>query len=1208
MKLNDFIKPRPKITETIDTDAFKKILKVFLPIAKEIIKLDKLPKIILKKTLSHGEQPSMGRFYNDSYTLELAIANRQPVDALRTLAHELVHAKQDSDHIEIDPSTGSPEENDANVIAGIVMREFNKMHPEYLKTQPVQEGGNLSIHGHDAEQINLKVTQRNYIVPILNQLLLAINTDFTKQYHVPLWNPELLKSQKFLSGSSLHFFNVKGIPDEQFVIKKPKVGDIDTMVPKENEADLEEFLKSVHNKQVGPARCLGFQRGNEQFSSLWELQNPPIKVQIDLEFVEFANNEPTEWAKFSHSSSWDDLQAGVKGVFHKFLIQSIGVLSKKDFLLRKLVGRGKARAEQDVPTSAHMLTFAVSSKEGGGLRAKYEPVLDDQGLPLIVDGLQVMRELPKEGYIQDVDKIFLTLFGDKIGPKQAKQLSQHFWSFTGLLKAINELLDPEEKERIVKSFISKIFEKGAQGLYKNDPERDTLEKSAALDLMLKTLQVPAPDYLDQLKQEYKANYKVSDLSESINEAEAPNYKRQGIQHIYNPGSTVEMKNLDFIDMCKEIADNGGTLDGMAINLKADGAGIRFGKDESGRPFFMTSKVTEPKYADNIGDFERFGKESGQPPDRLAFTKKYDDAMNIILHSNFIKTLPDDTIVQAEMMYNDMAQKTPDGLKFVNIPYDPKKLGKTMTLVPFIFKRYSTGESLPDADKIKKRLLSTSDANIKMVNNQLEQKGVNVSKIIDPVVNMSQDLVSSLTSRTRNNPLKDQAIEILTNARKALSDEIIRNPNIVGKDQLGSNIEGLVFNLPSGRLAKVTSQLMKDTMASKKTQPAPAKTDGKTAVVAIGSFVGHVGHEQLFNYTIKKAKQVNGTPYLFIGNAVGKDDPIPVNVKVQTWHKLYPEYAENISAVTQDGGNLMQKIKHELINPMPGQPPKYDNIIIMVGEDQVNMPIAQALMKAVNKFQGYEHVKVNLEVTPRGTGMSFTKLRNILKDPNATPEQQYQVWSQGFDEAKLGRDWILHLMNLTRKGMGIQSAAQTTDQPAVEGIGSIDTPLRRFMIKQVARVTGKAVSKLSHIADYELEDLFAKYVPGSEQKIEKFNQAMSEITVAEGQDRMAGVGMGNYKVDEKMLPKSAFAGSKKNPIGGKGLARGEPNKSQKAPLTGLLVGEEYTDEDTRLDPKCWKGYKKQGTKMKGNTRVNNCVKVGEAWESEISKLIRLLESK
>ena len=141
MKLNDFINPQIGIRETISGTDFKKILKVFLPIAKKIIKLEKLPTIILKKTLSHGEQPSMGRFYNDSYTLELAIANRQPVDALRTLAHELVHAKQDSEHVEIDPSTGSDEENEANVIAGIVMREFNKLHPEFLTSQPIKEGG-----------------------------------------------------------------------------------------------------------------------------------------------------------------------------------------------------------------------------------------------------------------------------------------------------------------------------------------------------------------------------------------------------------------------------------------------------------------------------------------------------------------------------------------------------------------------------------------------------------------------------------------------------------------------------------------------------------------------------------------------------------------------------------------------------------------------------------------------------------------------------------------------------------------------------------------------------------------------------------------------------------------------------------------------------------------------------------------------------------
>lgn len=37
---------------------------------------------------------------------------------------------------------------------------------------------------------------------------------------------------------------------------------------------------------------------------------------------------------------------------------------------------------------------------------------------------------------------------------------------------------------------------------------------------------------------------------------------------------------------------------------------------------------------------------------------------------------------------------------------------------------------------------------------------------------------------------------------------------------------------------------------------------------------------------------------------------------------------------------------------------------------------------------------------------------------------------------------------------------------------------------------------------------------------------------------------------------------------------------------------------RLDPKCWSGYKKQGTKIKGGVRVNNCVpaeSVEEDWQ-------------
>jgi len=47
---------------------------------------------------------------------------------------------------------------------------------------------------------------------------------------------------------------------------------------------------------------------------------------------------------------------------------------------------------------------------------------------------------------------------------------------------------------------------------------------------------------------------------------------------------------------------------------------------------------------------------------------------------------------------------------------------------------------------------------------------------------------------------------------------------------------------------------------------------------------------------------------------------------------------------------------------------------------------------------------------------------------------------------------------------------------------------------------------------------------------------------------------------------------------------------------------------RLDAKCWKGKHKEGTKIKGGVRVNNCVPVREDIENLMGKFIKLLESK
>ena len=919
----------------------------------------------------------------------------------------------------------------------------------------ISEGGNLSLPGgHEAQQIDLKVHNRSYIVPILDTLLLNINNSFAKKYKKPLWNPQLLQSKQFLSGSSLHFFNTKGITDQQFVEKKPKVGDIDTQVNKENEQELEQWLSTSQGKMVGNAKFLGFQRGNEQFSSLWELQDPPIKVQIDLEFVAFEKDEPTPWSKFSHSSSWDDLNAGVKGVFHKFLIQSLASLSKKDFLLRKAVGRGKAKEIQDVPTTDNMVSFAVSSKEGGGLRAKYEPVLGVDGQPVVINGMPVMQALPATGYEQDIGKIFGSIFGSRLNPKQAAQLESKYWSFTGLIDAMNTLVSPEEKQSVLSAFIDKIFGKGAQGLYKGDPERDSAEKSAALDLMISKLGVPAPAGLDQMKQQYKAAYKVT--AESLQEAEVKAQFRKNMPHLR------DLKPIDFLDLLDEISDGNGSfkLQNIPLNVKVDGFGGRFGKDAEGKPFMATSN-TPPRYK---AGFVQYHQEKGTTdPEILGRAEKFDQLFNEMM--NAIK-LVDSKLgadflvnkqVTCEVLFLPFATETEEGkLKFVGIQYDKFAPGVQLVLVPFRVVDASTGEEIPDADQVVASLTKLGgQGSVKFISNNLVQKdGLDVTEIINPLENieaLKQIVSDTAGKRDRASlQLRREVEEKLMPVKIALEKAIDSDPNIIGKDILGQDYEGIVINSRLGPI-KVTSQKQKDIITQKNAAKAAARTEqprtgNKTAVVAIGSFVGHKGHQELFKFTIDKAKEVGGDPYLFMGNAVGVDDPIPVADKIKTWKQLYPEYAANIGAVTQEGGSLMQKIKHELINPLPGKPPRYDNVIIMVGEDQAKMPIAGALMKAVNKFQGYEHVKVQLEVTPRGTGMSFTKLRNILK--TGDEQTALDMWSDAFNGGQSGAkplppEWIKHLMDVSRTGMTtpqvkpvaakkpiVQPAPQPVQQPAL----------------------------------------------------------------------------------------------------------------------------------------------------------------------------------
>lgn len=123
-----------KLKEVIVENKINDYIKSFLPLAQDYLKIDKLPKILLVDTVPDTNGTTFGRYEPENNLIYLVAKGRHPKDTLRTLAHELVHYHQGVEHrLSIDSGeTGSTEENEANAVAGILMRNFNEQNPEEL--------------------------------------------------------------------------------------------------------------------------------------------------------------------------------------------------------------------------------------------------------------------------------------------------------------------------------------------------------------------------------------------------------------------------------------------------------------------------------------------------------------------------------------------------------------------------------------------------------------------------------------------------------------------------------------------------------------------------------------------------------------------------------------------------------------------------------------------------------------------------------------------------------------------------------------------------------------------------------------------------------------------------------------------------------------------------------------------------------------------
>jgi hypothetical protein len=125
----------------------KDVVKEFIQKCKEALDLPKLPKITLSNDSKEAiDMRSWGGYQPADKSIHIVIAKRHPMDIFRTLAHELVHYKQDLDgRLKMGSgNTGSEEENEANSKAAVIMRNFAQEKPNLFEHLIKEIGENLS--------------------------------------------------------------------------------------------------------------------------------------------------------------------------------------------------------------------------------------------------------------------------------------------------------------------------------------------------------------------------------------------------------------------------------------------------------------------------------------------------------------------------------------------------------------------------------------------------------------------------------------------------------------------------------------------------------------------------------------------------------------------------------------------------------------------------------------------------------------------------------------------------------------------------------------------------------------------------------------------------------------------------------------------------------------------------------------------------------
>ncbi|MFW6377080.1 MAG: ImmA/IrrE family metallo-endopeptidase [bacterium] len=119
--------------EVLPKEKRQEIIEEFVQYCTNELGLESTPELeISYDNKDAQDMRSYGLYTPNENKLMVVAVNRNLGDILRTIAHELVHHRQflDNKLTQDSNKTGSEQENEANAMAGVLMRNFGKLTPD----------------------------------------------------------------------------------------------------------------------------------------------------------------------------------------------------------------------------------------------------------------------------------------------------------------------------------------------------------------------------------------------------------------------------------------------------------------------------------------------------------------------------------------------------------------------------------------------------------------------------------------------------------------------------------------------------------------------------------------------------------------------------------------------------------------------------------------------------------------------------------------------------------------------------------------------------------------------------------------------------------------------------------------------------------------------------------------------------------------------